>query len=100
MIAFLLLSALLVAGALLFLLPPLLLRQPGKLLRNPRDAVKVTIYRDQLAELEDDLRDDTVSAEQCELSRRELQQRLLEDVPARRKTCRGTGGGEQGDPGC
>lgn len=80
MIAFWSISALLVAGALLFLLPPLL-RRPDTSPRNPRDAINISIYRDQLAELENDLRNGTTTAEQCERSRRELQYRLLEDMP-------------------
>lgn len=45
-----------------------------------RQAANVTIYRDQLAELERDLRDDILSQEQYELSKQELQKRMLLDV--------------------
>ncbi len=78
MTVFLIVSALLLIGALLFIVPPLL--------RNPsaqgvsRKAVNITLYRDQIRELEADLQSGTLNAEHYEKARRELEARLLEDV--------------------
>ena len=46
-----------------------------------RDATNVGVYRDQLAELDSDLRSDILTREQYEQSKRELQQRMLQDLP-------------------
>jgi len=77
-IAFVVLGAALVAGALLFLVPPLLRRR----LREgaTRDAVNVAVYRDQLRELEADLRAGTLAPDQHEKARGEIESRLLADV--------------------
>ncbi len=78
MTVFLIVSALLLIGALLFIVPPLL--------RNPsaqgvsRKVVNITLYRDQITELEADLQSGTLNAEHYEKARRELEARLLEDV--------------------
>ncbi|MBI3937480.1 MAG: c-type cytochrome biogenesis protein CcmI, partial [Betaproteobacteria bacterium] len=78
MTVFWVISGLLVAGALLFVLPPLLARREGG--RVSRSAVNIAVYRDQLRELEADLRAGTLGAEHYEKARRELEARLLEDV--------------------
>lgn len=82
MITFWLVCAIFVAIGLAFLLPPLL-QQPGKEDLNTDDSSKeanVAVYRDQLAELEVDLKNGLVSAEQYEQDRQEFERRLLEDV--------------------
>jgi cytochrome c-type biogenesis protein CcmH len=68
----------LIAGALLFVVPPLLRRS----LRTgaTRDAVNVAVYRDQLRELEADLRAGTLAPDQHEKARGEIEARLLADV--------------------
>jgi len=78
MTAFLVLAAVLVAGALLFVVPPLLRRgaRPGA----TRDAVNAAVYRDQLRELDVDLRAGTLAADQHEKAHREIEARLLADV--------------------
>ena len=78
MTGFAVLGAALIAGALLFVVPPLLRRS----LRTgaTRDAVNVAVYRDQLRELEADLRAGTLAADQHEKARREIETRLLADV--------------------
>jgi cytochrome c-type biogenesis protein CcmH len=78
MTAFVALGALLLAGALLFVVPPLLRRgaRPGA----TRDAVNVAVYRDQLRELEADLRSGALDADQHEKARREIEARLLADM--------------------
>jgi cytochrome c-type biogenesis protein CcmH len=77
MIAFTALAAVLVVTALLFLLWPLL--------RAPRagasvQAANLSIYRDQFAELERDLRLGVLEAGQYEAARAELQRRLLDEA--------------------
>ncbi len=75
---FLVIGALLIAGALLFIVPPLLRRgsRPGV----TRDAVNAAVYRDQLRELESDLRAGTLAADQYEKARSEIEARLLADI--------------------
>jgi len=73
---------LLIAGALISILPPLLRRPMGAQVGVAREDVNVSIYQDQFAELDADLRNGILGQEQYEQGRRELQQRLLEDVPA------------------
>jgi cytochrome c-type biogenesis protein CcmH len=69
-----------VAAALLFILPPLLRRRPVS--GVTRDALNVAVHRDQLRELEADLRTGTLAADQYESARREIEARLLHDVGA------------------
>ncbi len=78
MIAFVVLGAVLIAGALLFVVPPLLRR--GLPTGATRDAVNVAVYRDQLRELEGDLRAGTLAADQHEKARGEIEARLLADM--------------------
>ncbi len=78
MIAFIVLGVVLIAGALLFVVPPLLRR--GLRSGATRDTVNVAVYRDQLRELEADLRAGTLAADQHEKARREIEARLLGDV--------------------
>ena len=78
MTAFVVLGVVLVAGALLFVVPPLLRR--GMRAGATRDAVNVAVYRDQLRELEGDLRAGTLAADQHQKARGEIEARLLADV--------------------
>jgi cytochrome c-type biogenesis protein CcmH len=75
---FVVLGAVLIAGALLFVVPPLLRR--GLRTGATRDAVNVAVYRDQLRELEADLRAGTLAPDQHEKARGEIEARLLADV--------------------
>ncbi|SEK58105.1 c-type cytochrome biogenesis protein CcmI [Nitrosovibrio tenuis] len=80
MTVFWVVAGIFIVGALLFVLPTLWSkreRQAGA----ERDATNVNIYRDQLAELDSDLRSDILTREQYEQSKRELQQRMLQDLP-------------------
>ena len=80
MTTFWVVAGIFIVGALLFVLPTLWSkreRQAGV----ARDATNVNIYRDQLAELDSDLRSDILTREQYEQSKRELQQRMLQDIP-------------------
>jgi len=77
--AFWVIAVLLAAGALVFVLPPLLGRRrtaPGA----TQDATNVAVYRDQLRELEADLAVGTLARDQYDEARRELEARLLDDV--------------------
>jgi len=75
---FVVLGAVLIAGALLFVVPPLLRR--GLRTGETRDAVNVAVYRDQLRELEADLRAGTLAPDQHVKARGEIEARLLADV--------------------
>ncbi len=80
MTSFWVVAGILTIGALLFILPTLL-RKGNNRTGIIRKAANVSIYRDQLVELESDLRSDVLSKDQYEQSKRELQQRMLQDVP-------------------
>ena len=80
MTAFLLAAAALIGVALVFVLPPLLRRAPAA--AGSRAEANVAIYRDQLRELEADLQAGTLAADQYDKARREIEARLLADVPA------------------
>jgi len=84
MILFFVVAALLVAAALLFIVPPLWRRREG--LSVQRDRSNLEIYKDQLRELEADLANGTLSQEQFEQGRVELERRLLEDVNSKGTT--------------
>jgi cytochrome c-type biogenesis protein CcmH len=72
-------AALLTAVALAFVLPALLGRRRATGAATP-DAANVAIHRDQLKELDADLAAGTLSPEQRDEARREIEQRLLDDV--------------------
>ena len=71
-----------IAAALLalFALGFLLIRR-GRRSAIERSALNVSVYRDQLRELEADRAAGTLSAEDYERSRREIEARVLQDVP-------------------
>jgi cytochrome c-type biogenesis protein CcmH len=78
MTLFVVLGVLFVAGALLFLVPPLARRvaRPAE----SRDAVNAAIYRDQLRELEADLKSGTLAPDQRDKVRAEIEARLAADL--------------------
>ena len=78
MILFSVVAALLVAAALLFIVPSLWRRRDGAGVQ--RDRSNLEIYKDQLLELEADLNNGILSQEQFEQGQLELERRLLEDV--------------------
>lgn len=83
MIIFWVVAAILITVALIFVLPPLLKRgKPAGVTAQANSALNVAVYRDQQQELESDRRAGTLSEEQYERARVELEQRLLEDVAA------------------
>lgn len=71
-------ALLFVAVALLFVIPPLLLPHRGA--RYSRSATNLAIHRDHARELDADLAAGTLSAQQHEKARRELEVRVLEEV--------------------
>ena len=80
MTSFWVVAGVFIVGALMFVLPTLWSK------RNrdggvARDATNIDVYRDQLDELDNDLRSDILTREQYEQSKRELQQRMLQDIP-------------------
>ena len=77
MTAFWIVAALLLAGALLFILPPLLRRGKAGLTER---TVTLSVYRDQMKELEADVLAGTISKDQFEKGKDELERRLLDEV--------------------
>jgi cytochrome c-type biogenesis protein CcmH len=80
MTSFWVVAGIFIVGALLFVLPTLLSKR-NREIGEERDSTNVSVYRDQLAELDNDLRSDILTREQYEQSKRELQQRMLQDIP-------------------
>jgi len=78
MTVFWIVAGLLMAGALLFVLPPLLGRRPISGGAS-HGQVNLNIYRDQLRELDRDLEMEVIAREQYEASRREIEKRVLEE---------------------
>ena len=79
MTGFLIVAGLLVAGALLFVLPPLL--RPDAAGTSPsRRSENVRLYREQLDDMERELAAGAIGNDQYLEGRREIERRLLEDV--------------------
>lgn len=78
MTIFWIIAGFLIAGALLFIVPPLLGRAKGQASAT-RSEVNLSIYRDQLHELDADLAAGTLSKEQYQSARSELEGRVLDD---------------------
>lgn len=85
MTAFWVISGVFIVTALLFIIPTLLRSRDNQLKNFEHDAVNITVYRDQIAELDRDLENDILSREQYDRSKQELQQRMLQDVTERDK---------------
>ncbi len=79
MTVFWLVAACLLGAALLFVVPPLFLRKESAT-EVERKAANISIYKNQLQELEIDLEAGDVSQEQYDKSRSEIERRLLEDA--------------------
>lgn len=78
MTTFWIIAALLIAIALLFIVPTLLGRNKRQA-SSSRSEANLSIYRDQLRELEADFAAGTLSQEQYQEARNEIEGRLLED---------------------
>ena len=79
MILFWVIAAVMVAIALAFVLPPLLAAEEVKPLDESKES-NVSVYRDQLAELEADLRNGIIAEDQYQQDRDGIERRMLEDV--------------------
>lgn len=84
MITFWLICAIMIGIALAFMLPTLLERSKDsdETRRQQAREANIEVYRDQLNELEGDLRTGVIGSELYEQDRDELERRLLEDVTA------------------
>ena len=80
MTSFWVVSGIFIVGALLFILPTLLRNRSGQS-GVARRTTNVSIYRDQISELDNDLRNDILNQEQYNQSKYELQQRMIRDIP-------------------
>lgn len=87
-------SALLVACALAFLLVPLLRKTGGRAIVT-RDAINVSVYRDQLRELDADLASGAISRESHADALRDIERRILEDTAGERGGVTRTSGGRR-----
>jgi len=79
MIAFSIVAALMVIGALLFLVPPLLGKRK-KAADVSHGEANLSIYRDQLKELDGDLANGVIDRLQHDSAKRELERRVIEEV--------------------
>ncbi len=86
MTSFWVISGIFIVAALLFVIPTLLRNRDIQQANLEHDAVNITVYRDQLAELDNDLQNDILTQEQYNKSKQELQQRMLQDIPDEEKT--------------
>jgi cytochrome c-type biogenesis protein CcmH len=80
MTSFLIIGGLFGIAALFFVVLPLLKQRGGN--RVSRSVLNLAVYRDQLRELDADVRAGTLSAEQYAKAKQELEARMLEDVDA------------------
>ena len=82
MILFWVICIVMVGIALAFVLPPLLQRDDKNAQQEDsgRQAANVAVYKDQIAELQGEMENGLVSAEQFEEDRDALERRLLQDV--------------------
>lgn len=79
MIVFFAVAGLLLVAAIVFVVPPLI----GKRFRAgdvSHDATNLSIYRDQLHELDADLENGTLDRAQYEAAKREIERRVIEEV--------------------
>jgi len=81
MMVFWVVAASLLAAALLFVVPPLFLRKKNAA-EIERRSVNISIYKNQLEELDMDLAAGDIGQEQFDKSQQEIERRLLEDVSA------------------
>jgi cytochrome c-type biogenesis protein CcmH len=77
---FLIIAVLMTAAAMAFIIPTLLVKQESSDSQTRRDQVNLAVLRDQLRELDRDLASGTISTNGYDSARRELEQRVAEDV--------------------
>ena len=88
MMLFWVICAGLVAIALAFVLPTLLDRSAKSSVEEEKKEANLDVYRDQISELEADLRNGIISQEQYEQDRDEIERRLLDEVSSTDKNSR------------
>lgn len=82
---FWIIAGIFIVVALLFVLPTLLRSREDESEDSvDNDDANVSVYRDQLIDLEVDLANDILSQEQYDKSKQELQQRMLQDIPEKK----------------
>lgn len=87
MILFWLICMAMLVVALMYVLPPALSAETSTSIdENARRNANIAIYRDQLAELEADMRNGIVSQEQYAQDRDDIERRLLEDTTTEKNT--------------
>jgi cytochrome c-type biogenesis protein CcmH len=96
-ILFWVIAAVLIVIALAFILPPLWQSSGNAQTKanEERNEANISVYRDQLSELDSDVRNGIVSREQFEQDREEIERRLLEDVSTNPKANTSASAGEQ-----
>lgn len=85
MTSFWIISGIFIVVALLFVIPTLLRSRNVHVENLEHNALNISVYRDQLTELDKDLENDILSKEQYDKSKQELQQRMLQDVTKQEK---------------
>ncbi len=93
MTVFLIIAALMTATALAFILPTLLGKHNSSDARTERGHVNLSVLRDQLRELDRDLVSGTIDTHAYDSARRELEQRVAEDVKPTPSAHQPTSGG-------
>jgi len=84
MVVFWIIAAGLFIAAMLFVLPPLLSRKVAdKVIEH--DDLNISVYKDQLAELERDNTNGAITAEYYERTKHEVERRLLQDLENKKK---------------
>ncbi|MBC7404842.1 MAG: c-type cytochrome biogenesis protein CcmI, partial [Cytophaga sp.] len=82
MSVFFIVAALLTAGALMFVLPPLLRKDIDLSQHVLRDEINLAVLRDQMRELDADLAASTINPDAYQSAKLELERRVAEDVQA------------------
>ena len=88
---FVIAATVMIAVALAWVIPPLLRRKEGGAVS--RRGSNLAVLRDQLAELDADLRNGTIAAEQHARARAELERRTLDDATGEAQAGAGVAGG-------
>jgi cytochrome c-type biogenesis protein CcmH len=86
MILFWLICLVLIVIALAFILPPLMQETKTAPTAESRAQANIAVYRDQISELEADLRNGIIASDQFQQDRDDLEKRLLEDVESTKTT--------------
>ncbi len=80
MIVFLIVGAILICAALWFILPTLLRQDLSDDQHVLRDAINLSVLRDQMRELDADLAAGTIKGDSYESAKQELEKRVLDDI--------------------